>query len=343
MFWTARCNFASSTLAPLDWTGECPNRSRTAWAMADNTQFTALLLANLEKVVHGKSEVLRKLIIALMAGCHVLMEDVPGVGKTTLSKALAKSIGGDFKRIQFTPDLLPTDILGCSIFNPQDSTFRFKQGPVFTNIVLADEINRASPRTQSSLLEAMSEGQVTVEGTTYTLKPPFIVLATQNPVEFHGTYPLPEAQLDRFGIKLEMGYPLPEDEANILSGQRQRHPLDDLQPVVSLEEILAIQKLVREVRVEKPLLDYLLAVISATRNDGRLRLGSSPRGSLALYRLCQALAYYDGRDYVTPDDVQELAVPVVAHRLVLQTKSKYSGISKEDVVQDILQQLAVPT
>jgi MoxR-like ATPase len=298
---------------------------------------------NLEIVVHGKTAVLNKLVVALIAGCHVLMEDVPGVGKTTLAKALAKSIGGDFKRIQFTPDLLPTDILGCSIYNPKESSFTFKQGPVFCNIVLADEINRASPRTQSSLLEAMSEGQVTVEGVTYSLQQPFVVLATQNPVEFHGTYPLPEAQLDRFGIKLEMGYPQINDEAAILTGQRKRHPLDELKPVISLAEILETQAAVREVRVEKPVLDYLLTLIHSTRNDSRLRLGSSPRGSLALYRLSQALAYTKMRDYVTPDDIQELAVPVLAHRLVLQTKSKYSGVSKEDVVRDLLEQIPVPT
>lgn len=300
------------------------------------------ILANLEKVVRGKAEVLELLIVSMLAGSNVLMEDVPGVGKTTLAKTLSRSIGGNFRRVQFTPDLLPTDILGSSIYNPKEGTFTFKQGPVFTNILLADEINRASPRTQSSLLEAMSEGQATVEGNTFELPRPFIVLATQNPVEFHGTYPLPEAQLDRFGIKLELGYPRMADEALILEGQKTAHPLDALEAVVSLDDIVAANAAVREVRVEKPVVEYILQLIDATRKETRLRLGSSPRGSLALYRLAQSLAFARGREYVLPDDIQELAVPVLAHRLVLETKTKYSGTSKEDIVRELLANTKVP-
>lgn len=300
------------------------------------------IMQNLEKVVRGKSEPLQLLVAAIFAGGHVLMEDVPGVGKTTLSKTLAKTIGGDFRRVQFTPDLLPTDILGSSIYNPKDGTFEFRQGPVFANVLLADEINRASPRTQSSLLEAMSEGQATVEGVTYMLPRPFLVLATQNPVEFHGTYPLPEAQLDRFSIKLSMGYPARDEEAAILEGQRMSHPLDGLESVISLEELQEVQKQVGAVRVDPKVLQYLLSLIEATRNDARLRLGSSPRGSLAFYRVCQAWAICQGRDYVTPDDLQRMAEPVLAHRLVLDTKTKYSGTSKEQIVGEILKSVAVP-
>jgi MoxR-like ATPase len=300
------------------------------------------LLSSLEIVVRGKTDALQLLIATIFAGGHVLMEDVPGVGKTTLSKTLAKAIGGDFRRVQFTPDLLPTDILGSSIYNPKDGTFEFREGPVFANVVLADEINRASPRTQSSLLEAMSEGQATVEGVTYPLPRPFLVLATQNPVEFHGTYPLPEAQLDRFSVKLSMGYPAVEDEAMILEGQRKQHPLDTMEAGLNLDDLLRAQTEVREVKVEKVVLDYLLALITATRSDARLRLGSSPRGSLAYYRVAQAWAYCHGRNYVLPDDLQRLAEPVLAHRLVLDTKSKYSGISKEQIVAEIVKKVPVP-
>jgi len=300
------------------------------------------IMTNLESVVRGKTGPLQLLVATIFAGGHVLMEDVPGVGKTTLSKALAKTIGGDFRRVQFTPDLLPTDILGSSIYSPKEGSFEFRQGPVFANIVLADEINRASPRTQSSLLEAMSEGQATVEGTTYALPKPFLVLATQNPVEFHGTYPLPEAQLDRFSVKLSMGYPARADEATILEGQRQSHPLDRLESAIKLEELLEVQKTVSQIRVEGPVLEYLLSLVEATRNDARLRLGSSPRGSLALYRVCQSWAYCQGRDYVIPDDLQRMAEPVLAHRLVLDTKTKYSGVSKEQIVAELLKKVPVP-
>lgn len=297
---------------------------------------------NLELVIKGKSEVLELVSVALLSGGNLLMEDVPGVGKTTLAKALACTIDGGFKRIQFTPDLLPTDILGSSIYNPKEGTFHFEQGPIFTNILLADEINRASPRTQSALLEAMSEQQVTIEGTCHELPVPFAVIATQNPVEYHGTYPLPEAQLDRFTMQISLGYPEPGEEKQILLGQKTQHPLRSLTAVVTLEEVEQARKLVREVGFEEPVVDYLLAIVEASRKEPRLKLGVSPRGSLAMFRAAQALAWASDRDYVRPDDIKKLAVPVLAHRLVLDTKAKYAGVSKAEVVKDLLGSVEVP-
>lgn len=300
-----------------------------------NPLFTRLV-ENLERVVQGKTRPLQLLVISLLSGGHVLMEDVPGVGKTTLAKALAASIRGSFRRVQFTPDLLPTDILGSSIYNPREGTFDFHQGPVFCNILLADEINRASPRTQSSLLEAMSEGQATIEGVTRTLPRPFVVLATQNPIEFHGTYPLPEAQLDRFTMRLALGYPDREHELAVLEAQRQQHPLERLEAVTDLEEVMRAQEAVREVRVERPVSEYILSLVQATREDPRLKLGSSTRGALALYRTAQARAWCEGRDYVLPDDIKILSREVLAHRVMLDTKSRYSGVSREDLVAEIV-------
>ncbi|MFA5504721.1 MAG: MoxR family ATPase [Vulcanimicrobiota bacterium] len=297
---------------------------------------------NLELVIKGKSEVLELVSVALLSGGNLLMEDVPGVGKTTLAKALARTIDGGFKRIQFTPDLLPTDILGSSIYNPKEGTFHFEQGPIFTNILLADEINRASPRTQSALLEAMSEQQVTIEGTCHELPVPFAVIATQNPVEYHGTYPLPEAQLDRFTMQISLGYPEPGEEKQILLGQKTQHPLRSLTAVVTLEEVEQARTLVREVGFEEPVVDYLLAIVEASRKEPRLKLGVSPRGSLAMFRAAQALAWASDRDYVRPDDIKQLAVPVLAHRLVLDTKAKYAGVSKAEVVKDLLGSVEVP-
>lgn len=302
----------------------------------------ARICENLEIVIKGKSEVIKLVSVALLSGGNLLMEDVPGVGKTTLAKALAKTIDGGFKRIQFTPDLLPTDILGSSIYNPKDGTFHFEQGPIFTKILLADEINRASPRTQSALLEAMSEQQVTIEGTCHTLPAPFAVIATQNPVEYHGTYPLPEAQLDRFTMQISLGYPEAAEEKEILLGQKKRHPLESLEPVVKLSEVEEARKAVRDVGFEEPVVDYLLALTEASRSEPRLKLGVSPRGSLAMFRAAQALAWADGRDYVRPDDIKELAVPVLAHRLVLDTKAKYAGVSKADVVSELVANVEVP-
>jgi MoxR-like ATPase len=302
----------------------------------------AAILDNLENVIKGKRPQLELLLISILAGGHSLLEDVPGVGKTTLAKALAKTFGGDFRRIQFTPDLLPTDILGSSIYSPKTGEFDFKPGPIFSHVVLADEINRASPRTQSALLEAMSEGQVTTEGNTVQLPDPFLVIATQNPVEFHGTYPLPEAQLDRFLVRFTMGYPDPDNELVMLTGQKEAHPLATLGSVTTFAELREMRTEVKKVQVSDDISRYVLALIRATREEPRLKLGSSPRGSLALYKACQALAYFHDRDFVTCDDVKTLAGPVLAHRIILETKTKYSGDTAESILEELLDSIAVP-
>ena len=296
----------------------------------------------LGRVILGKPEALDHVLVALLGGHHLLMEDVPGVGKTTLAKALARCFSGEFRRVQFTPDLLPADILGSSVYNPRDGGFTFKEGPVFAHVLLADEINRASPRTQSALLEAMSEGQVSSEGTTRPLPSPFLVLATQNPVEFHGTYPLPEAQLDRFGVRIAIGYPAADHELDVLFSQAERHPLESVEPVLSAADVVALQADTRRVRVELSLGRYVVALAEATRRHPSVRLGCSPRGSLALFRAAQARAPLEGRDYVAPEDVKRQAVPVLAHRLGLETKARYTGVSKEDVVREILDASPVP-
>lgn len=300
------------------------------------------ILDNLQQVIKGKPEQLELLLMAILAGGHALLEDVPGVGKTTLAKTLAKTFDGDFKRIQFTPDLLPGDILGSSIYNPKTGEFTFKAGPIFSHVVLADEINRASPRTQSALLEAMSEGQVTTEGTTAQLPDPFLVIATQNPVEFHGTYPLPEAQLDRFLVRFSMGYPDQDSELQMLLGQKANHPLAQLKPVATFDDLKVLRKTVSEVTVSDDLTRYMLELIKKTRGDARLKLGSSPRGSLAIFKASQARAFMQGRTYVTPDDVKALAKPVLAHRMILETKTRYSGETAESIMDDHLNTIPVP-
>jgi MoxR-like ATPase len=300
-----------------------------------------VLKTQLGSVILGKPEALDQLVVGLLSGSHVLMEDVPGVGKTTLAKALARSFAGDFKRVQFTPDLLPTDIVGSSVYNPKDGSFTFKDGPVFCNILLADEINRASPRTQSALLEAMSERQVSVEGRTIPLPAPFLVIATQNPVEYHGTYPLPEAQLDRFGLKLGLGYPAKDHEVEVLYSQSHHHPIDDLTPVLDPSSILELQAAVRAVKVDRRIGAYLVELADATRRHPSLKTGCSPRGTLALFRITQARAYIEGRDYAVPEDVKTQAVPALAHRLALDTKARYAGVQKEDVVREILEKVPV--
>jgi len=299
------------------------------------------ILDNLNRVIRGKGAPLRQLVIALVAGGHVLMEDVPGVGKTTLAKALARSIGGLFRRVQFTPDLLPADITGSAIYNPKEGSFDYREGPIFTNILLADEINRASPRTQSALLEAMSERQVTVEGQARLLSPPFLVLATQNPVDFHGTYPLPEAQLDRFLMRLELGYPGPDAELEMLLAQRSKHPLDQLGEVMTIAELVKVQERARRIEVSRAVARYIVRLVGATRSESRLKLGVSPRGSLALEAASRAAALIAGRDHVLPDDVKDLAVPVLAHRLVLETKSRFQGLTKAGFIAELLGQVSV--
>ena len=301
------------------------------------------LRSSLADVIRGKTECIDVLMIALLSGGSVLMEDVPGVGKTTLAKALARSVDLSFQRVQFTPDLLPTDILGSSIYNPADGTFSFREGPIFCNVLLADEINRASPRTQSALLEAMSEQQATIEKTRYVLPAPFIVLATQNPIEYHGTYPLPEAQLDRFLVQVHLGYPDLETEVAILYAQAETNPVDHLHPVLTREEVLALQSLVKRIRVEPSVARYMVEIVHATRRDARLKLGVSPRGSLMLFRAAQAAALTTGRDYVLPDDVQRLAHAVIPHRVVLTSKAKYGSTTADEIVTEILRTTRVPT
>lgn len=300
------------------------------------------LRARLNGVVLGKEDVVDLLLVGVLAGGHVLLEDVPGVGKTTLAKALSTTLGLEFSRVQFTPDLLPGDIVGSQVLDPKEGTFRFLRGPVFTEVLLADEINRASPRTQSALLEAMSEGQVTVEGTTYPLDQPFFVLATQNPTDFQGTYPLPEAQLDRFLLRLSLGYPSHAAAMDMLYAHQRTHPLAGLTPATDRAGLLGLQAAVREVTVAREVGDYLLRLVEGTRRHAKVDLGLSPRGALACFRAAQARALLEGRDYVSPKDLQDLAVATMAHRLVLAADARYGGTSAADIIDEVVASTEVP-
>jgi MoxR-like ATPase len=312
------------------------------------SQIVAQLQRSIARAIYGKEEAIQLALITLLARGHLLIEDVPGVGKTTLAQALAKSFHCSFQRIQFTSDLLPSDVLGVSVYNPESREFEFRSGPIFANVVLADEINRTTPRTQSALLEAMNEAQVSIDGKTMTLPQPFLVIATQNPVEHHGTYPLPESQLDRFLMRIKMGYPSPETEREILRkrvGILGENPLDGLEPVADVSEVLAMQDAVAQIKVDSSLHDYALDIVNRTRNSEQLALGVSPRGTLMLQRAAQARAFLDGRDYCLPDDFKQLAVPVFSHRVV--ASSRHASLQKksettESVLREIVESVPVP-
>jgi MoxR-like ATPase len=300
------------------------------------------ILENVEKAIIGKSAEVRLAVIALVCQGHLLIEDVPGVGKTTLARAIARSTGCSFKRIQFTPDILPSDVTGVSIYNQRSGDFDFRPGPIHAQIVLADEINRATPKTQSSLLEAMEEHQVTVDGVTRPLPSPFMVMATQNPIEYEGTFPLPEAQLDRFLLRVHLGYPSNTDEVLMMDAQQTAHPLDSLPQVASPEEIIGIQGAVKEIYVDPLIKQYVVSVVDATRQHESVYLGASPRGSLALYRTAQARAFLDGRDFVTPDDVKELAYATLGHRVIVSPSARVKAVTTADIVLGCLERVPVP-
>jgi MoxR-like ATPase len=302
-------------------------------------EYINLIIDNVEKVIVGKHSAIEMMMVALLCEGHVLLEDVPGLGKTMLARAIATSLGRDFKRLQCTPDLLPNDVTGVSVYNQHTGQFEFRPGPIFVNILLADEINRATPRTQSALLEAMQEQQVSADGNTYPLPRPFMVLATQNPIEYEGTFPLPEAQLDRFFMRISLGYPKPEEEVQILKNLRREHPIYSLQPVVEVEELLTFQHQVWDIFVEESLHEYIVRLVDATRKHPGLLLGASPRASLALFKASQALAAIRGRDHVLPDDIQTLAPAVITHRLILKPETSLRGQTLGGILSGILEEV----
>ena len=330
-----------------DWIRTEPTEIKTdAAPELGATRKIKLLQTEIENVIKGKTQTVKFALVALLAKGHLLIEDVPGIGKTTLANALARSLDLSFQRVQFTSDLLPSDVIGLSIFNQQNGHFEWNAGPIFANIVLADEINRATPKTQSALLEAMSEEQITVEGVSRPLPLPFMVVATQNPAEHHGTYPLPESQLDRFMLRLHVGYPNIADERTILRDRERENPLKFVRPVMSQADILELQQLATQVRVDESLVDYLLNIVAATRANDALELGISPRGTLALFRSAQAFALIDGRDYCIADDIKGLVLPVFAHRVIINsrqsTSTKRRSFEAEQILQEILTKTSVP-
>lgn len=310
--------------------------------MADVEEIANRVVENVERVIVGKHATVQLTVLGLLCQGHLLIEDVPGVGKTVLAKSLAKSVGCKFQRIQFTPDMLPSDVTGVSVFNQKTREFEFRPGPVHAQIVLVDEINRATPKTQSSLLEAMEERQVTVDGSTYALETPFMVLATQNPIEYEGTFPLPEAQLDRFMLRIHIGYASKEQEIEVLDRQQYHHPIESLEQVVSVEELLAAQTAVKEIYIDDLVKEYIVDIVRQTREHADVYLGASSRGALAIYRLCQARAAMLGRDYVLPDDVKALAAPALAHRIIVGPAARIKDVEPDAIVKDILDKLPVP-
>ncbi|MCF7887391.1 MAG: MoxR family ATPase [Candidatus Omnitrophica bacterium] len=309
--------------------------------MKDSFEKLYYLIGNIEKVIVGKIDNIKYLIVGLLTNGHILVEDVPGVGKTMLSLSLAKSIGAGFKRIQFTPDLLPSDVTGGHIYNAKTGNFDLKKGPVFTNILLADEINRTNPRTQSSLLECMQEYKVTLDRKTFPLLKPFMVVATQNPIEFQGTYPLPEAQIDRFLMKVNMGYLSQKGEIEVLKGQKSAHPVDSIEPVLTMEEVRMLQAKVQEIEVSEKILAYIVKIVSVTRKNENVEIGASPRASIALMNATRAWALLENRNYVIPDDVYRLAFPVLRHRLVLKAKASVSGVTPKAVITSIVDETSI--
>lgn len=318
-----------------------PNAENLALARAVQA-WGQKVATNVEKVIVGKRDVIDLALVALLCEGHILLEDVPGVGKTMMARALAASIGGEFRRLQFTPDLLPNDVIGVSVFDQRTAQFTFQPGPVFTNILLADEINRATPRAQSALLEAMGEKQVTVEGVSRQLAKPFLVLATQNPVEQEGTFPLPEAQLDRFMLKVKMGYPSPADERVMMRNLQISHPIERVQAVSNPVELVGFQSQIGSIFVDDSILDYVVRLVNATRNHADLNLGASPRATIALFKTAQARAALQGRDYVTPDDVKLMAPPVLTHRILVRAESSLRGRQTDDVIRDIMNRIEPP-
>lgn len=300
------------------------------------------VITNVEHVIIGKHREAELALIALMCQGHVLIEDVPGVGKTMLARAFAKSLGCSFRRIQFTPDMLPTDVTGISVFNQRTREFEFRPGPIIAQVVLTDEINRATPKTQSALLEAMEERQITVDGVTYPMPRPFLVLATQNPIEYEGTFPLPEAQLDRFMMRIRLGYPLPAEEVSMLESQQHSHPIDDLRQVVTAQDLLAVQEAIKDVYVDRLIREYIVSLVEATRRHPDVYLGASPRGSLALAKTAQARAAMSGRDFVTPDDIKELCDPTLAHRIILSPAARLKNVDARVIVNEIVNSVPVP-